>query len=189
MMWHMIWLESHHPTTITSSDQSHIIRLQSHHLTRVKSSDSSHIIECAMCVCGCLWVCGCVWTVACVCACIRVRIHVLCVCVYLSIFWCRCTVYPHLFCVCVCVCLCVYLSIRCTCIVCMRIYLGSDWHSTWCATVRQRDEPRDRRSVGPRLLLLVPAQTWGEPPRVCTETVNGFKARDPSGQHSPPFHS
>ena len=26
----------------------------------------------------------------------------------------------------------------------------------------------------------------GEPPRVRTETVNGFKARDPSGRRSPP---
>jgi len=36
---------------------------------------------------------------------------------------------------------------------------------------------------------VVPARTWGEPPRVGTETVNGFKAWDPSGQRSPPFHS
>ena len=40
------------------------------------------------------------------------------------------------------------------------------------AAVRQRDEPRDRRLVGPRLLLLV-----GGNLRVRTETVNGFKAR------------
>ena len=55
-------------------------------------------------------------------------------------------------------------------------------------------ESHARRTVGPRLLLLVPAHSdLGEPPspraRTVLVRVNGFNARDPSGQRSPPFRS
>jgi len=55
-------------------------------------------------------------------------------------------------------------------------------------------ESHARRTVGPRLLLLVPARSdLGEPPspraRTVLVRVNGFNARDPSGQRSPPFRS
>ena len=53
-------------------------------------------------------------------------------------------------------------------------------HATWDAAVRQRDEPRDRRTVGPRLLLLVPAQTWGEPPRGRADTPTDSRPGTPA---------
>ena len=62
----------------------------------------------------------------------------------------------------------------------------------WSAAVQQRVESR-ARDRGPRLLLLVPAQTWGEPPRAApywsTESRPGTQAVNARPHLTPNPHS